>query len=121
MPTDGPSIGPIRTRLDDMARADLNRDITLGDLDTKMVILEYSQSVAEQRMAAMVGDINMSLSSLRNSDQATLAREQLLRAQLDDMWQRMEAGLCQCPAGCPGRCPSQSGDGLNAPAQPPVT
>ena len=68
----------------------------------------------------MVGDINMSLGSLRNSDQATLAREQLLRAQLDDMWQRMEAGLCQCPAGCPGRCPSQSGDGLSAPAQPPV-
>ena len=52
VPTDGPSIGPIRARLDEMARADLIRDNILADLDTRLVSLAYSQCDADQKMAA---------------------------------------------------------------------
>ena len=74
VPTDGPSIGPIRARLHEMARADLIRDNILADLDTRLVSLAYSQCDADQKMAAWAGEINTSLGSVRDAGQTTLAR-----------------------------------------------
>ena len=108
VPMDGPSTGPIRDRLDEIARANLSRDNTLLEFDQRLVSLSYSQSDADQRLAAAASRTNASLSALHDADQAALAREQVLMTQLSDMWSRMESGLCRCPAGCPGCSPPQT-------------
>ena len=82
VPMDGPSTGPIRDRLDEIARANLSRDNTLLEFDQRLVSLSYSQSDADQRLAAAASRTNASLSALHDADQAALAREQVLMTQL---------------------------------------
>ena len=113
-----PGTAILRKRLDELAA-----DLLKAHAEAKNAAAK-AQNVEDQVVATNVSLQNgvteimamllQATGPLAEAVREAAGREQMLMGQLHDMWIRMEAGACKCPAGCPGYRGGVPGTGVQS-------
>ena len=96
----------LRKRLDEVAADLLTVHAEAVNVNTKIQSVEdqvVSTNVSLQNgVTELMSMLLQATGPLNDAVRDAAGREQMLMCQLHEMWQRMEAGACRCPVGCPG-------------------
>ena len=96
----------LRKRLDEVAADLLTVHAEGVNVNTKIQSVEdqvVSTNVSLQNgVTELMSMLLQATGPLNDAVRDAAGREQMLMCQLHEMWQRMEAGACRCPVGCPG-------------------